>query len=399
MDKYEVTLQICPMKNNSFINRELQAELQRLSKLYSVIVVTGPRQSGKTTLCKNVFIGYHYINLEDISIREQIAASPKAFLNQYTKGIIIDEVQHYPELFSYIQVVADETTDCSFVLTGSSNFALMEKVTQSLAGRVATLTLLPLSLKELGSRKNSGTDTLILNGGYPAVWAKQIPVQDVSRNYYNTYIERDVRQLLNVKDIMKFQMFIRLCAGRVGTEVNASALSNEAGVSSHTINEWLSVLEASYILFRLPPFYRNMGKRLIKTPKLYFYDTGLVCFLLGIESEQQLSAHPLRGAVFENLVVLEFLKHRFNKGKLSNLFYYRDKSQREVDIVQEKGSELYAFEIKAAKGFHKDFLNNLNYLKDILDKSLVSTKLIYDGETDIDSPENGMLNFRNIRFE
>jgi len=385
--------------SNTFINRNLQGELQRISKLYSVIVVTGPRQSGKTTLCKNVFAGYHYINLERISVVEQIAASPEAFLLQHAKGIILDEAQKYPELLSYIQVVVDENPKSHFVLTGSSNFALMAKVTQSLAGRAATLTLLPFSMKELGRRITSvSTDTLLLKGGYPAVWAKKIPVQDVSRNYYNTYIERDVRQLLNVKDITKFQLFIRLCAGRTGTELNASTLSNEVGMSVHTINEWLSVLEASYIIFRLPPFYRNVGKRLIKTPKMYFCDTGLACFLLNIENEKQLAAHPLRGAIFENYVALEFLKSRFNKGKLSNLFYYRDKSQHEVDIIEEQGHELHSYEIKSAKTFHKDFMNNLAYLKKVLGDDLVSTQLIYDGETDIRANENGMMNFRKLNF-
>ncbi|MDE1191485.1 MAG: ATP-binding protein [Arachidicoccus sp.] len=383
--------------SNSFIHRDLQEELLRISKLYPVIVVTGPRQSGKTTLCKNVFSGYDYVNLELVSVREQIATLPEEFLKQHSKGIIIDEVQQYPELFSYIQVVADEIPNCHFVLTGSSNFALMEKVTQSLAGRAATLTLLPFSLKELGRKiKATPTDTLLFNGGYPAVWAKKIPVQDVSRNYYNTYIERDVRQLLNIKDLTKFQTFIRLCAGRIGAEWNASALSNEVGISVPTVNEWLSVMEASYIIFRLPPFYRNIGKRLIKTPKLYFCDTGLACFLLGIENETQLSTHPLRGAIFENLIVLEFLKNRFNKGKLSNLFYYRDKSQREVDIIQEQGNNLFAYEIKSAKNFNKDFMNNLDYLRNILGDNIVSTQLIYDGKTDIPSAENGMINFRNM---
>lgn len=383
--------------SNSFIHRDIQGELLRISKLYPVIVVTGPRQSGKTTLCKNVFSGYDYVNLELVSVREQIATLPEEFLQQHSKGIIIDEVQQYPELFSYIQVVADEIPNCHFVLTGSSNFALMEKVTQSLAGRAATLTLLPFSLKELGSKiKAISTDTLLFNGGYPAVWAKKIPVQDVSRNYYNTYIERDVRQLLNIKDLTKFQTFIRLCAGRIGAEWNASALSNEVGISVPTVNEWLSVMEASYIIFRLPPFYRNIGKRLIKTPKLYFCDTGLACFLLGIENETQLSTYPLRGAIFENLIVLEFLKNRFNKGKLSNLFYYRDKSQREVDIIQEQGNNLFAYEIKSAKNFNKDFMNNLDYLRNILGDNIVSTQLIYDGKTDIPSAENGMINFRNM---
>ena len=383
----------------SFINRALHQELERLSGLYPVVVVTGPRQSGKTTLCKKQFPDYHYVNLEDISIREQIALAPKAFLQQYAAGLIIDEAQQYPELFSYIQVVSDALDAAKFILTGSSNFSLMEKITQSLAGRAAMLTLLPLSLAELGNRIKVDTDTILLNGGYPAVWAKKIPVQDVSRNYYNTYIERDVRQLLNVKDMTRFQTFIRLCAGRTGTELNASALSNEVGVSVPTIKEWLSTLEASYILFRLPPFYRNIGKRLVKSPKLYFYDTGLVCFLLGIENEKQLAAHPLRGAIFENLVVLEFIKMRFNAGKLPNLFYYRDQSQHEVDMISEKGNSLYAYEVKSARSFHKKFTANLDYFRKAVGKQVVSTQVIYDGEININTPENGMVNFRNADFK
>jgi predicted AAA+ superfamily ATPase len=366
-------------------------------RLYPVVVLTGPRQSGKTTLCKNKFASYAYFNMENISLREQVAASPKGFLEQYApNGIILDEVQQYPELLSYVQVVADEHPSYRFILTGSSNFALMQQVTQSLAGRAALLTLLPLSLAELKECLHADTNKLLLNGGYPAVWSRQIPAYDVYRSYYATYVERDVRQLLNVKEINSFKTFIRLCAGRTGSECNAASLSNEVGVSAHTINHWISTLEASYVLFRLPPFYHNIGKRLVKVPKIYFYDTGLVCFLLGIENEQQLATHPLRGAIFENLIVLELLKSRFNAGKESNLYFYRDKSQREVDVLQDEGGLYRAYEIKSAKVFHKDFLNNLSYLKALLGDALTSTQVIYDGETDIDTPENGVINFRSF---
>lgn len=382
--------------NKLFIHRELKSEMLRLKEYYSVLVLIGPRQSGKTTLCKECFSGYHYVNLENIALREQIALAPVDFLKQFAGGMILDEVQQYPDLFSYIQVVVDDLPDSRFVLTGSSNFSLMEKVTQSLAGRAATLSLLPLSITELEEVAEISTDTLLLNGGYPAVWGKKIPVQDVARQYYNTYVERDVRQLLNVKDITKFQTFIRLCAGRIGTELNASALSNEVGVTVHTIQEWLSVLEASYIIFRLPPFYRNIGKRLVKAPKIYFCDTGLVCYLLGIETELQLSTHPLRGAIFENYCVLELLKNRYNKGKASNLYFYRDQSQREVDIVQEYGMDYHAYEIKSSRIFHKDFLKNLHYLKKLLGDNLTQTQVIYDGDLNINSKENGMINFRNL---
>lgn len=385
--------------DNLFINRELKNTVLRYSQFYPVLTMTGPRQSGKTTLCKNIFPDYHYVSLEDITRTEIIKQNPKKFLQSHIAGLIIDEAQQYPELFSYIQVVVDENPNAHIVLTGSSNFSLIQRVTQSLAGRTAILTLLPLSLSELGKERiATSTDTLLLNGGYPAVWGKNIPAQMVSINYYNTYVERDVRQLLNIQDLSKFQMFIRLCAGRVSYEFNASSLSNEVGVTVHTIQNWLSILEASYVIFRLPPFFRNVGKRLIKTPKIYFYDTGLLCFLLGIENENHLQTHPLRGAIFENLVVLEFLKERFNAGKLSNLYFYRDKSQREVDILQEFSDNFKGYEIKSASNFHSDFTNNLNYLKGVLGDKLISTQVIYDGEEEINSEENGLTNFRSIKF-
>ena len=384
---------------NLFINRDLKDEIISQSRYFPVITITGPRQSGKTTLCKQMFPDYHYVNLEDIAKTEIIKQNPKAFLEIHSQGLIVDEAQQYPDLFSYVQVVVDENPESHIVLTGSSNFALLQRVTQSLAGRTAVLTLLPLSLSELGKeRLTAPTDTIMLNGGYPSVWAKNIPVQTVSKNYYNTYIERDLRQLINIKELSKYQVFIRLCAGRTGTEFNASALSNEVGVSVPTIHEWLSTLEASYIVFRISPFFRNVGKRLIKSPKIYFYDTGLLCFLLGIENENHLQTHPLRGAIFENMVVLEFLKNRFNAGKLSNLYFYRDKSQREIDIVQEFADTFKAYEIKSASVFHPNFMHNLNYLKNLLNEKLTSTQVIYDGEIELKSSKNGIVNFRNISF-
>ncbi len=377
--------------------RVLYNEIKRQAKHYACIAIVGPRQSGKTTLCREMFPEYSYFNLEDISIREQIALSPKHFLEQYAlRGIIIDEAQNMPEIFSYVQVVSDLHPEYKFILTGSSNFSLMHRITQSLAGRAALLTLLPLSLVELGELKNNDTNTLLFNGGYPAVWGKEIPANDVYRNYYNTYVERDVRQLLNIKDVAKFQHFIRLCAGRVGSEFNASAISNEVGVSATTITEWISTLEASYVLFRLQPYYRNIGKRLVKTPKIYFYDTGLVCFLLGLGTPAQLALHPLRGSVFENAVIVELVKQRFNQGKESNIYFYRDKSQREIDVVQEFAEGLNAYEIKSAKAFHSDFFDNIDYLKSLLGDTIKRSAVIYDGELDSDNREQGIYNFRHF---
>ncbi|MDR3093559.1 MAG: ATP-binding protein [Bacteroidales bacterium] len=377
------------------IIRELHSEVTRLSQSFRVVAITGPRQSGKTTLCKMAFPNYVYFNLDRVDVVEEIEKSPEDFLKQYGKnGVVLDEVQNYPSLFPYIKVVVDENPDYRFVLTGSSNFLLLAKITESLAGRVALTTLLPLSLSELGEHAGGKTDDLLFKGGYPAIWSDNILPQDIVGNYYNTYIERDVRQIINIKDRSKFQIFIRLCAGRTGSEFNASALSNEVGVSYLTIQEWLSVLEASYVIFRLPPFFKNIGKRLVKTPKIYFYDTALVCFLLGIEKAEQLKTHPLYGAIFENYVVLEFLKKRFNTGKTNNLSFYRDKSQREIDLVQEFGNEYHAYEIKSATSFHSDFTNNLEYLKNLLGDRLLSTKVIFDGTVELKT----IINFRNIHL-
>lgn len=379
------------------IIRELQSEILRLSKYFRVVAVLGPRQSGKTTLCKYLFPEYNFFNLEDATMIREIAKSPLKFLEEYApKGIIFDEAQKYPELFSHIKVVADEHPEYRFVISGSSNFLMIARITESLAGRVALTTLLPLSLSELKDFANNETNTILFNGGYPAIWGEGMPPGDVISNYYNTYIERDVRQISNLVNLSAFQTFIQLCAGRIGTEFNANALSNEVGVTVKTIHEWLSILEASYVVFRLPPFYKNIGKRLIKSPKIYFYDTATVCFLLGIENAEQLKTHPLRGSIFENYVVLEFLKKRFNAGKTNNLFFYRDKSQREVDIVQEFSYQFRAYEIKSSINFNADFFNNLNYLKNILGDNLLSTQLIFDGKTEINTPENGTVNFRNI---
>ena len=323
----------------NLIYRKLTSEISKLLKYYPVITITGPRQSGKTTLCQELFPDYAYINLEDISIREKIQLDTKLFLEDYSNGLIIDEAHHYPDLFSYIQVYTDAHPERKFILTGSSNFSLLQNITQSLAGRTAILTLLPLSLHELGNQiKEVSTDTLILNGCYPAVWAKEVPPGTLYQNYYTTYIERDIRQIINIKDISLFQKFIRLAAGRIGTECNNSALAGEVGTSAPTINNWFSTLAASYIAYMLPPYYENIGKRLTKTPKIYFYDTGLACYLLGIENEDQLKNHPLRGNLFENMVINEAMKNRFNQGKTANLYFYRDKSQKEVDLLHVKAN-------------------------------------------------------------
>lgn len=377
--------------------RELETELVRLSQHFRVLTITGPRQSGKTTLCKKTFAEYQYINLEDETVVAELEINRKDYLIRHRKGLIIDEIQNMPELFSAVQVVIDEYDDARFVLTGSNNFLLVQKITQSLAGRTAVLSLLPLALSELNEDdRQQGLFEIIYRGLYPAVWSKNIPPQDVYRQYYSTYIQRDIQQVINIKNLSEFRRFVVLCAARIGTEFNASSLSNEIGISVPTINEWANVLEASYIIFRMPPFFKNINKRLVKTPKIYFYDVGLACFLLGIHNAQQVETHPLRGSMFENLVVCEFLKKQYNRGLDNNLFFFRDKSQKEVDIVQEIGNEYHAYEIKIAPSLNSDFYKNLKYFHELFPKDNTRSCIIYTGNSENLNAENGYINYLNI---
>ena len=377
------------------IVRKLQQDLIELSNDWSVISVTGPRQSGKTTLCKMAFPDYEYINLERQNTQRLMKQDAESFLRQYTKGAIIDEAQLVPELFSAIQVLVDENPSLRFVLSGSSDFLLMQNISQSLAGRVAIRRLLPMSFEELPEIQTMPTDEIMYRGFYPAIWGSRKTPLTVYDSYLNTYIQRDVRQISNIPDLHLFQQFIRICASRIGTEFNAQSISNELGISGMTVKRWISILEASYILFLLQPFYRNIGKRLTKTPKIYFHDIGLVCHLLGIEKPQQLQNHPLRGEIFENMVVSEMLKQRFNRGESNNLFFYRDKS-REVDILSLNGNEIKAYEVKSAKIINQDFFANMNALRTLLGDDVKSTQVIYDGTDTLPSSNNGVINFRKI---
>lgn len=382
----------------SLIKRQIEQVVRDMVPYFKVITITGPRQSGKTTLCKQLFPDYEYVNLEDMSVREQASVDPKAFLAAYTSGVIIDEAQNFPELFSYLQVVSDANPERRYIITGSSNFSLLESITQSLAGRAAVLTLLPLSLQELGDVSNISTDTLLLNGGYPAIWGNAQPRHLLYPNYYTTYVERDVRRIVNVTNLRDFQTFIRLSAGRVGTEFNASVLSNAVGVSVKTVQSWLSILTASYITFTLPPFYENIGKRLIKAPKLYFFDTGLLCYLLGIENEQQLATHPLRGAIFENFVVAEAYKQLTNRGKEPTLYFYRDSSQHEVDLLLQRGYQYEGYEIKSSQTFTREFLGGLHYLSKLLGDRLTRSAVIYAGAEQLEASHDGIINYRDFKL-
>lgn len=376
------------------INRELKDEVLRLGSSFQVLILTGPRQSGKTTLCKMAFPEYKYVNLENPDSRALVESDPMSFLRANGTGMILDEAQQLPELFSYIQVLADEDKSLRYVLSGSNNFALMEKVTQSLAGRAALLTLLPLSIAEMGGEVS--TDELMVKGFYPGVWGDGKLARDVYSNYYQTYIERDLRQLVNIKDLSLFGQFVRLAASRVSCEINALHMSNDLGIDVKTVQHWLSILHTSYITHTLPPYYRNVGKRIVKAHKLYFYDTGLACFLLGIESVDQLSVHPLRGALFENMVVAEFKKRRFNQGRVPQLYYYRDNMQKEVDLIEELAYDsIYAYEIKSARRFSSQFTVGLNYLSGLYGDTVQGGMVLYDGDESIAPGAYPCVNWRD----
>jgi len=364
------------------INRDIEPEVRELFDQYPVVTITGPRQSGKTTLAKLVFPELPYYSLENIATRDRALTDPIGFLDNKTEGVILDEIQRAPDLLSYIQgIVDDHNKPGMFILTGSNQFSLLEQITQSLAGRTAMLKLLPLSFSEV--RAISGeinTNNLIIKGLYPGVHSRNLNPNKAYRNYYETYIERDLRQIINIKDLDVFRRFVKLCAGRVGQIWNASNLSNDTGVSIHTIQSWISVLQASYIVFLLPPWYGNINKRLIKSPKLYFHDVGLASYLLDIETEVQLDRDPLRGALFENLIISELMKRRFNQGLDSNLYYYRDRHGYEIDIIAGTRDSLELYEIKSAQTFTKDFLKNLRYINKLMDSRIKSLTLVYDGK-------------------
>ena len=339
-----------------YIHRELSSVLEEAYRYFSVITVTGPRQSGKTTLIRNLFPHLPYYSLESLDIRSFAENDPIAFLNQNEEGMILDEVHNAPDLLSYIQGIVDEHPDKRYILSGSSQFAMLKRVTQSLAGRTAVFELMPLSYSETKDlTADVPLDKLLFNGFYPAIYSGRNVPEFLYPAYMKTYLDRDVRDLLQIKDMMQFHIFIKLCAGRIGSLFKASELANEIGVSPNTITSWLSVLQASYIVTLLPSYFENTSKRLTKMPKLYFLDTGLACYLLGIESPEQLSRDKMRGALFENFVVTEALKQRYNQGKESNLYFYRDSNQNEIDLLLKRNTRLYGIEIKSSMTYHKDF--------------------------------------------
>lgn len=380
-----------------YIHRELSSVLEEAYRYFSVITVTGPRQSGKTTLIRNLFPHLPYYSLESLDIRSFAENDPIAFLNQNEEGMILDEVHNAPDLLSYIQGTVDEHPDKRYILSGSSQFAMLKRVTQSLAGRTAVFELMPLSYSETKDlTADVPLDKLLFNGFYPAIYSGRNVPEFLYPAYMKTYLDRDVRDLLQIKDMMQFHIFIKLCAGRIGSLFKASELANEIGVSPNTITSWLSVLQASYIVTLLPPYFENTSKRLTKTPKLYFLDTGLACYLLGIESPEQLSRDKMRGALFENFVVTEALKQRYNQGKESNLYFYRDSNQNEIDLLLKRNSRLYGIEIKSSMTYHKDFEKALKRIDEWVKAPVDGKAVVYAGNFENAAGEIKLMNYTNM---
>ncbi len=373
--------------------RQLQPVLAARAAQWPVVTVTGPRQSGKTTLCRSSFPALPYLNLERPDTREFASTDPQGFLRGLPQGAVLDEIQRLPQLLSWIQVFVDEDRRPGrFILTGSHSFELMGAVSQSLAGRTALLQLLPMSIAELrAAGLPTGTDRLLHAGGYPRIHADGLDPAVTLADYFSTYVERDLRQLIELRHLDEFRRFIRLAAGRVGQVLNLHALAADAGVSDPTARAWMGLLQASYIARLLPPWFANLGKRLVKSPKLYFCDTGLAAWLIGIHEERQLASHPLRGHLFENLVVMEFVKHALNRGEPVALHYFRDQAGLEVDLVVGQGvppGQVGLVEIKSGQTVHADFFKPIHRLSALLGDAKVARRMLVYGGDDMVTREN-----------
>ncbi len=384
------------------IKRILAEKILELANKYPVISITGPRQSGKTSLAQELFSKHTYFNLENLDILALAKSDPKEFLKIGSgERMIIDEIQRFPELLSYIQVEVDnQKKDGQFVITGSQNFAISEHISQSLAGRVANFTLLPLSYLELAGSKYAKvfekSSNNMIKGFYPRPLVKNIKSEDFYRDYLSTYVERDVRQIKNIGDLSTFQRFMQLLAGRVGQLVNLSSLANDVGVNYKTIESWLSILEASYIVYSLQPYYKNYGKRVIKAPKIYFYDVGLLCYLLKINSVNDLESHFAYGHIFENFIITEIIKNNFNLRKNKQVYFWRDSNGNEVDAVIDSGETKQGIEIKVARTFNSDMLKGLSVWSTLNSKINHPTNLVYTGESEQKIQEHVVINWKTF---
>ncbi|MFH1428654.1 MAG: ATP-binding protein [Candidatus Margulisiibacteriota bacterium] len=379
------------------IKRKISEKVLEYSSKFPVVTITGPRQSGKTTLSRMLFPDKPYVSLEELDERTKAIKDPRGFLSQFPDGAILDEAQRAPDLFSYIQTIVDsENWRGLFIITGSQQFEMLSHISQSLAGRTAIVKLLPFSLNEAYSGiAGLNIDNVLYTGFLPRIFDKQINPSDMASFYINTYLERDIRQLVNVRDLSKFEVFLKICAGRTGQLVNLSSLGNECDVNHNTIKAWLSILEASYILKLQRPYYRNINKRLVKSPKLYFLDTGLAANLVGIRSPEQVSNHPLKGALFETLIVSELLKNNFNRGLPDNIFFYRDHKGNEIDVILDNGFDLDLIEIKLGQTVHDDFFKGFKAFPEIKDHTY-KKQIIFGGEKNSKYKDINIYSWRRI---
>ena len=386
------------------IPRTLEKKLRELAGYYPAVLVTGPRQSGKTTLCRMAYADKRYVSLEALDMRDFARSDPRGFLAEYADGAIIDEVQHVPELLSYLQSDIDVRPEPGrFILTGSKHFGLSQSISQTLAGRCGILVLLPPSLEELRAFPTAPTDLfpLLWQGAYPRIYDREIPAHQWLADYITTYVQRDVRQVINVGDLQTFSGFLKLCAGRTAQEINLSALGNDAGVTHNTARAWLSVLETSYIVHRLPAWHANIRKQVVKAPKLHFFDSGMACYLLGIREPGQLRLHPMRGAIFESWVVSEIYKAWVHSGVQPNLFHYREARGPEIDLLVEQGEELAAVEIKSGATTTADYFKNLKRFSERMTGAgkthRVRSYVVYGGDDSQRRSDAQVLSWRHVK--
>jgi len=383
----------------SFFPRELEKECLQLALDYPVVTVLGPRQSGKTSLVRHIFPTKPYVSLENLDHRQFAELDPRGFLDSYPEGAILDEIQRVPILLSYIQGIVDDIPQKGrYILTGSHQHELHQSITQSLAGRTAILKLLPLCLSELPEELQAeDLDYYLFHGMYPRIYHDHLAPSTFYSNYLQTYIERDVRQMLNIRSLSLFQQFIKLCATRVGQLFNANNLANELGLSSQTVGQWLSILEASFVIFRLQPYFENLGKRIIKSPKLYFTDVGLATYCLDITKQEQLARDPLRGSLAENFIVSEIIKYRLNQCLSPSAYFYRDSNQNEVDLLIKEGHFLLPIEIKASKTFHPTFLKGIQRFQTMVPKRYKPGYVIYAGTQEQVIQGIRVMNFHHMQ--
>ena len=380
------------------IKREIANIITDLRDKFPVITLTGPRQSGKTTLLRSIYNDIPYVNLENIDIRSNAIKDPRGFLSNFPQGAVLDEAQRAPELFSYIQGIVDEKKEVHFVLSGSQNFLLLQSITQSLAGRAAILKLLPFGLSELSAEGISFAiyEEAIYKGLYPGIYDREIEPSYFYPSYISTYLEKDVRQIKNIENLNSFSNFLQLCAGRAGQLLNLNSLATDAGISPNTAKSWLSILEASYIIYYIQPYHNNYNKRIIKAPKLYFYDTGLVCSLVGISSPQQVNTYYSKGALFENMIINELLKNKIHNGQVPRFYFWQNKTKQEIDLIVDTANKPVPVEIKSGMTMSDSYFSNLKYWQKLTGEESKNMNVVYGGDINLSTSNGSYISWRSL---